>query len=83
MKIKKSEWVLAQLKEARDDAMITTRQGNRIPLRFAYRCLYCGEFFSQAGAEEHFGKTRIEHWHGKLMGKDEEIEVGQKELSGD
>jgi hypothetical protein len=36
----------------------------------AYRCLYCGEYFSQSGAEEHFGKTRIEYNEGRLISLD-------------
>lgn len=31
---------------------------NRIPVTFAYRCLYCGVWFCQSCAELHFGETR-------------------------
>lgn len=71
----KSEWIAGQLREARAENFITTRTGTHIPLWLAYKCLYCGEFFSQSGAEKHFGQTRIEHNKGKLMGMDSEIEV--------
>jgi len=74
MKIKKSEWIASQLRQARDEQHITTRSGQRIPVRFAYKCLFCGEFFSQAGAEKHFGQTRIAHNKGKV-GLDTVIEV--------
>lgn len=83
MLIMKSEWIRHQMNEAIRCGMIPTRDGHRIPVRFAYRCLYCGEWFSQTGAEKHFGRTRIDYWEGKLMGKDEQIEVMQFEPSGD
>jgi site-specific DNA-cytosine methylase len=31
-----------------------------VPVWMAFRCLYCGEYFNQREAEEHFGKTRAE-----------------------
>ena len=75
--VRKSEWVAFQLRQARDENHITTRVGHRIPVPCAFRCLYCGEFFSQTGAEKHFGQTRIEHNGGK-MGFDKTIEVAAK-----
>lgn len=60
MEIKKCEWVAKQTQEAKS-GMVTVRSGVRLPVRFAYRCLYCGEYFNQKGAEGHFGKTRIEY----------------------
>jgi hypothetical protein len=71
----KSEWIARQLAQASREGTITTRKGKVIPVHLSYRCLYCGEFFSQTGAEEHFGQTRIEHNKGKRMGMDTEIEV--------
>ncbi len=32
-----------------------------IPLRFVYRCLYCGIWLCQECAEIHFGKTREQY----------------------
>lgn len=26
-----------------------------------FRCVYCGEYFNQTGAEDHFGKARIDY----------------------
>lgn len=31
--------------------------GNIRPIRFLYRCLYCGEYYCYQCAEVHFGKT--------------------------
>lgn len=35
--------------------------GLAAPIRFLFRCLYCGVWFCQTCAEEHFGKTRAQH----------------------
>lgn len=55
----KAARVLAQFNELKGDnnAMITCGCGRNIPVRFAYQCLYCREWFCQADAEAHFGKT--------------------------
>lgn len=44
-----------------NNAMVTCGCGNSIPVRFAFRCLYCREWFCQADAEAHFGKTLREY----------------------
>lgn len=54
----KREFVAAQMREAMATKHVMLRDGHKIPLWFAYRCLYCGECFNQSGAEEHFGITR-------------------------
>lgn len=54
----KRNYVAKQTNEARKTDFVTIRNGKRIPLYMAFRCLYCGEYYNQAGAEEHFGKTR-------------------------
>ena len=54
----KRAFVAAQAKEARETSFVTLRNGRKIPLWLAYRCLYCIEYYNQAGAEEHFGMTR-------------------------
>ena len=51
-------FVAAQIKEAQTTNHVSLRIGRKIPLWAAYRCLYCGEYFNQPGAEEHFGITR-------------------------
>ena len=57
--------VAAQVREATykgyDVQYVTCGCSRRLPLRFAYRCLYCGEWYCQRCAERHFGKTREEH----------------------
>ena len=45
-----------------DNVKVTIRNGKTIPLWAAYRCLYCGEYFNQTGAEEHFGQTRQDYY---------------------
>lgn len=40
---------------------VTCRCGLTMPLRFAYRCLYCGEFYCMKCAEIHFGKSRQQY----------------------
>ena len=73
MKIKKCDWVRLQAGEACKTNMVTIRNGQKILVWMAFRCLYCGEYFNQSGAEEHFGKTRIEF--NENSSKEDEIEV--------
>ncbi len=40
---------------------VTCGCGHAAPLRFLYRCLYCGLFFCERCAEAHFGKTKEEY----------------------
>ena len=61
----KRAFVRKQFTEAKGDCNVTCGCGLRLPLRFAYRCLYCGEFYCQSCAEEHFGKTRDEYFKDK------------------
>jgi len=56
----KSQWVQRQFARA-VSGFVPLRNGKIIPVRFAFRCLYCGEFFGQKEAEEHFGQTREEY----------------------
>ncbi len=53
-----SEFVITQTHDACKLGHITTRDGIVVPVWMAFRCLYCGEYFNQAGAEKHFGKPR-------------------------
>ncbi len=46
---------------------VTCFCGTCAPLRWMYRCLYCGEFYCQRCAEVHFGKTRAEYQADKLL----------------
>jgi|GEM_PF-2996847 len=57
----KRKFVAKQTAQARDTAHVTIRGGGTIPLWAAYRCLYCGEYFHQVGAEQHFGMTQEEY----------------------
>jgi hypothetical protein len=51
-----------QWREALGDATrVTCECGLAAPLRFLFRCLYCGCFFCQSCAEVHFGKTRAQY----------------------
>lgn len=63
----KREFVAKQTKEASETGYVTLRnfgkmRRGRIPVWIAFRCLYCGEYFNQSGAEEHFGMTREEYY---------------------
>lgn len=42
--------------------------GAPIPLRFLYRCLYCGVYFCLTCAEKHFGKTREQYGQERIDG---------------
>lgn len=76
MQIAKCEWVAKQTNEASHTGGVTVRRGKRIPIWLAFRCLYCGEYFDQHAAEEHFGKKRSEYIHDKGgVDRDEVIEV--------
>ncbi len=59
--ISKCKWVAEQTCQAAKTGKVTIRSGHTIPVWMAFRCLYCGEYFSQAAAEEHFGETRAEY----------------------
>jgi len=61
----KRKFVAKQTNQARSTAHVTIRGGGTIPLWAAYRCLYCGEYFNQTGAEQHFGMTREEYYGRK------------------
>ena len=37
------------------------RCGREVSIEYAYRCYYCGFYFCERCAAEHFGKTRAEH----------------------
>jgi len=60
----KREFVAQQTKQAKETGLVTIRSNTilTIPLWMAFRCLYCGEYFNQSGAEEHFGMTREEYF---------------------
>ena len=44
-----------------DPQEVTCGCGHKIPLRYAYKCLYCGIYFCWRCAEVHFGKTKAEY----------------------
>lgn len=57
-----AEFVAKQWQESKGpNPQVTCECGLTMPLRFAYRCLYCGAFFCQRCAETHFGKTREQY----------------------
>lgn len=63
----KRKFVAKQTKEAEKTGFVTLRNAGEIrrgtiPVWMAFRCLYCGEYFNQVMAEEHFGKTREEYF---------------------
>ena len=60
-KVNKRFWVQRQTYLAKNKGYVITRSGIKLPVWMAFRCLYCGEYFSQAEAEEHFGATREEY----------------------
>ena len=60
MRMKKCKWVSQQTREAERTGSVHVRSGGLVPVWMAFRCLYCGEYFNQMGAEEHFGKARID-----------------------
>jgi len=64
--ITKCYWVARQTREAAQNNYVTDRRGISIPLFMAYRCLYCGEYFAQTQAEEHFGTIRAGYNHSTL-----------------
>lgn len=67
-RIPKCDWVRQQTQQAAKGS-VTLRDGLMIPIWIAYRCLYCGEYFNQVGAETHFGKKRKDHEH-EVKGKE-------------
>lgn len=61
----KRDFVTKQFREAmfhegQSVQEVTCECGCSMPLRFAYRCLYCGQFYCLVCAEIHFGMTRKE-----------------------
>lgn len=70
----KRKFVTLQTKDAENTGLVTLRNHGEIrtgslPVWMAYRCLYCGEYFNQAMAEEHFGITRKEFFERKNQGR--------------
>ena len=66
----KRAFVAKQASEAAKTGNVTLRncgeiRTGTIPVWMAYRCLYCGEYFNQSMAEDHFGMTRDEFFAEK------------------
>lgn len=58
----KADFVMGQIREVKNSTpKLTCFCGLIIYWLNAFRCLYCGEWYCQKCAEEHFGKTR-EAW---------------------
>ena len=53
--------LIAQDKEAREENSITCGCGWKRWIAYAYRCLYCGEWYCAPCAETHFGQS-INDW---------------------
>lgn len=75
MKIRRCMWVSRQTQEAARTNEVTIRNGTKVPVWMAFRCLYCGEYFNQMGAEHHFGKSRIQVNNEGNHGPTEMIEI--------
>ena len=46
----------AQFRELMGPSRVTCGCGRSIPVRFAYRCFFCGIWFCRTCAEAHFGE---------------------------
>lgn len=53
----KSAFVAQQFKEAMGPQMLSCGCGRKIPIRFMFRCFYCGEWYCRPCAAKHFGPT--------------------------
>lgn len=53
--------VRRQLHQVKHKARVTCGCGLTISVMYAFRCLYCGEYYCQRCAEAHFGMTRAEY----------------------
>ena len=58
-----SEKAAAQWREAKGEQPFIHCGGcdHFIPMRFLFRCLYCGIWFCKTCAEDHFGQTRDDY----------------------
>ena len=66
----KRAFVAKQTNQAEKTGYVTLRdcgelRTGTIPVWLAFRCLYCGEYFNQRMAEDHFGMTRAEFLKGQ------------------
>jgi predicted nucleic acid binding AN1-type Zn finger protein len=59
----KAKRVIKQFTQAKYElpTMIDCACSRRIPIRFMYKCYYCGEYFCEKCAEVHFGKSRKDY----------------------
>lgn len=85
-KEEKQSFVLKQLREAKYQEgesvqKVTCFCGLCAPLRFMYRCLYCGEFYCLQCAVTHFGKTREEYLKEKGEKQLEFLKINFLDLS--
>lgn len=60
-----------QLRESKDNAgcAVTCPCGTKAPMRFMFRCYYCGVWYCFKCAAVHFGMTREEYYQKKAEGK--------------
>lgn len=61
------EIMAGQMRESKKNpgCSVTCQCGKKAPMRFMFRCYYCGVFFCFMCAAIHFGKTREEHYAEK------------------
>ncbi len=81
----KMELIKLQFQQAKsDNPIILCGCKHTIPLRFMYRCYFCGQYFCESCAPIHFGKTREEYHCGLKMKKGDPITVtiGGRRLQG-
>ena len=58
----KATHIASQWRQAKGlSPKVTCECGLTAPLRFLFRCLYCGAWFCQTCAENHFNKSREQY----------------------
>jgi len=67
----KREFVMRQTEQAKSTGWVNIRHCGMIPVWIAFRCLYCGEYFNQSTAEQHFGIT-VEDFFKRIKGTHQE-----------
>ena len=60
-----AQFVDIQQESAKEEGLITCVCDSEISLYEAYRCLYCGIWWCEPCAEEHFGQTISEYHSNK------------------
>ena len=58
-------FIAGQFKQAKNNS-VTCECGTTLPVRFAFRCYYCGGYFCATCAAEHFGESRVNELDDEL-----------------